>query len=268
MRRVLALGLLLGLEISCSGKKSSPAGPSYADRESFCHEWAARNCRPEVIDGCLAGGADACIASGETTCKAKVPDGKYSSAGAQDCLDAIDAAYADGKMSPEDRDLIVEFAGACSKVLSGSGSTGESCQSDSDCNREEDLACVRRAGHASGLCEKPAPVDNGGSCSAEDAVCGDGYYCDSGNHCVEGGGDAAPCSDAEPCTTGFLCQATPTNGGDGGVAGATCKALGQKGDPCETDDDCATRICVLVKADTYKCDDRIVPGSSICAAIQ
>jgi hypothetical protein len=234
-----------------------------------------------VVNGCIARSADTCIASVASDCETKIPDGKYSDKTAQDCLDAVAQAYSDAKITADERDVVIGFGGACDKIISGSGGADDSCDDDTDCNRDEDLACVKKAGAPSGKCEKPNPTDNGASCTAADAVCGEGFYCD-GKHCVEGGGQDAPCAADSPCTTNFRCvDASPAAaGGDGGASdggavtstNATCQPLLQRGDICESDDECASQICILVDMakNTSKCADEVPigAGSQFCASIQ
>ena len=276
MKRLSTLLILLAAT-SCTGKKDS-VDTSLSTVSGFCGEWANRACNDAVLAACVSN-ADQCKTSQSEYCESKIPEGKYSSTTANDCLDAVQNAYASATLSPDDRNLVTNLTGACSKILSGTGTKDDACSVDSDCNRDADLACVKKAGATDGKCEVAVPVDNGKSCSSPDSVCGDGFYCD-GSHCVSGGGAGDTCTPSTPCGTGFRCDTGAGSGaadggaGDGGTASpasATCVALGQTTDPCTADLDCQTNICVK-NATTGKghCADKVVlTGSdSSCAHLQ
>lgn len=276
MRRLPTLLLLL-VATSCSGKKDSTADDALATVTGFCAEWANRACNPTVLDKCIAS-VDQCTASQSAFCETLIPKDKYSSATASACLDAVQGAYASATLTPADRDLVTSLTGACSKIISGSAGKDGACSADSDCNRDVDLACVKKAGSSDGKCEKPVPVGNGESCSASDSVCGDGFYCDEHSHCVSGGGDGEACSAAIPCGSSFRCvsgagaaDGGAADGGGASAASATCVALKKTTESCTANDECVTGICVInVSKGNGKCADKIVlSGSdSSCAKLQ
>jgi hypothetical protein len=270
MRRSFTLFLSLLVAASCSKKAETDDFP---DVQSFCAEWADRVCTSVVTNACVST-AEQCKPTQVKFCEGKVPDGKYSSLTAKACLDAVGTVYSSTTLTADQRDLVTSFTGACSKIISGSGGKDAVCTDDSDCNRDVDLSCVKKAGSDSGKCEKPVSVGNGESCTAADSVCGAGFYCD-GSHCVSGGAAGEACSPSKPCGATARCAASgsPTGGdssADGGTAdggGAppasategTCTALSKKTEACTKDEDCITRIC-LVKLSTHegRCNDQIL----------
>jgi hypothetical protein len=273
MRRTSPLFLLLLAVASCSGKKSG-ADDALADVQGFCSEWGKRACSPNVLTSCL-GTKDACIETQRTFCEGAIPNGKYSSLTAKTCLDAVEAAYSGPSLTADQRDLVTKLTGACSKIVSGSVGKDGACAADSDCNRDVDLACIRKAGSAKGVCEKPVAVANGSSCKAPDSVCGDGFYCD-GSHCVSGGVDGDPCAPSTPCGPSSRCTGSGAGVSDAGAADAgpsngTCTALKKAMQDCVADDDCETRICILIgSTGTGRCGDTIqlAPSEAVCATLR
>lgn len=273
MRRTSPLFLLLLAVASCSAKKSGD--DALADVQGFCSEWGKRACSPNVLQACL-GTKDACIATQSKSCEGAIPDGKYSSLTAKACLDAVQAAYSGPSLTADQRDLVTKLTGACSKIVSGSAGKDAECAVDSDCNRDVDLACVKKVGSAKGQCEKPVEVANGNSCTAPDSVCGDGFYCDDRHHCVSGGVDGDPCSPTTPCGSSSRCTGSGSGVSDGGAADAgtsngTCTPLKQAAGDCVRDDDCETRICILIgSTGAGRCGDKIqlAPSEAICETLR
>ena len=278
MRRSFTLFLLLAVA-SCSKKAGDDSFPDVA---SFCTEWANRVCTSTVTNACLST-ATQCEPTQRTFCESKIPDGKYSSLSARKCLDAVQKAYSTTTLTADQRDLVTSLTGDCSKIISGSvGKDGE-CTEDSDCNRDVDLACVKKAGSDKGKCEKPLAVGNGESCSAPESVCGPGFYCDAGFHCVAGGAAGEACSPSAPCGVSARCVTAGSNPGsadggaaDGGVtngtaAEGTCTALSKKTEDCSADEDCETRICLMnLRTSKGRCNDQIVlgPNDPSCDQLQ
>lgn len=270
MKPFTMLGLLLLGTAGCSVKEDALQQVQLADVQSFCAEWAKRACNDQVVSRCAAESADACIAAQRTFCESLVPDGEYSSLTAESCLDAVGAAYADAVLTADERDTVRALAAPCDKVRSGSTGKGGDCADDSDCNRDVDLSCVKKAGSKTGKCEKPASVGGGISCAEPDVVCDDGFYCD-GAHCVEEVEGGAPCSVAVPCKDGFQCVApdgTPVgDGSDGGAVGGTCTPQKKTGGSCQRDADCLSRICApRINSASGVCTDQILltPSEPIC----
>jgi hypothetical protein len=239
-----------------------------ADVQSFCAEWAKRACNELVVGRCAAESNEACIAAQQTFCESLIPDGHYSATTASACLDAVEAAYSDAVLTADERDTVRRLGEPCDKIVSGSvGKDGE-CTTDGDCNRDVDLACVKKAGAATGKCEKPTTVGGGISCADPDVTCEEGFYCD-GAHCVEALGEGKSCSATAPCKSDFQCltaAGVPPGASDGGVEAATCQPLKKIGGACTTDADCLSRICAPRVNSTAVCAEEIVltPSEPIC----
>jgi hypothetical protein len=256
--------------LSCSMKHDAAEGVVLADVRSFCEEWARRACNDTVVSRCAAESKDACVSAQGAFCESLVPDGKYSSVTAPACLDGVETAYSDAVLTADERDTVRSLGTPCDKIVSGSTGKGGECVEDGDCNREVDLACVKKAGSRTGKCEKPTSVGGGISCSDPEVVCDDGFYCD-GSHCVEAVGEGATCSAGVPCKADFQCL---TDAGepvgiasDGGNESGSCTARKKIGEACNTSDDCLSRICApRVNSNAGVCADQILltPSEPIC----
>jgi hypothetical protein len=271
MLRSKALGLLsLVLLCSCSSKKTL-SDSELEDVAGFCAEWASRACNDDVVDLCAASSAASCAATQADFCATLVPEDLYSRPAAADCLNAVEKAYADGELTPEERALTRHLGGVCGKVASGSIGRDGICSQDSDCDRTKDFACVKK-GSAKGTCQEPVATENGGDCTAVDTVCSDGYYCDATVlHCIEGKKEGAVCSASTPCGVGLRCA-----DGDGttlavtATTDGTCVARGDVGKTCETDDQCATGICTPRANGGGVCSAKTVlsPSDPVCADLE
>jgi hypothetical protein len=281
MKRILAC-LLLGVLASCSAKKDAGPDP-LASVQGFCHEWATRACNDTVWGNCSAASATKCIEAQQTFCETLVPDGKYSQLTAGACLDAVDAAYKDATLTADERDTVRLLGNECSKIVSGSVGAGGSCKDNGDCNRDVDLACVKKG--ATGTCAKAKEVGGGVDCSAAEAACASGFYCDEASlHCLEAGKAGIPCSAARPCGPDSKCVgaasgAPPAGGKDGGGdAGAkattggsgVCQARQKAGGACKIDDDCTSRICAITGSDSGVCSAKIILSAAepVCKTLQ
>jgi hypothetical protein len=274
MRWLLAFAAL-ALTTSCS-KKSDPLESKLATVQGFCDEWAGRACSDAVVQSCSAESANACIESQRAFCETLIPDGKYSELTARDCLAAVEAAYGDGILTANERDTVRQLGNECDHILSGSGTAGKSCVVDSDCDRDEDLACVKKTSTI-GKCEKPPdkPIGGGHDCSPLEAVCEDGFYCD-GSNCLAAKSVDDPCSATIPCDSASRCLDADDNvvgasGADAGAAMGICRARKAVGNGCTGDDDCTTRICTPKAGSTDGvCSKQVVlsPADPICSDLQ
>src|SRR5690606_20737970 len=108
----------------------------------FCAEWAERTCTEQVVRRCASGTTEECQLAQTDACLDLVSSDLYSKAGARACLDAVEEAVEDNEFTADERALFSELAGECSAVLSGDGEQGDKCSENSDCDREQGLACV------------------------------------------------------------------------------------------------------------------------------
>jgi hypothetical protein len=238
----------MSLAVGCSSKTGGGDADALAEVRGFCLEWAERACNDTVVSHCSAADADACVAGQRQFCESIVDDGKYSRLTAEACLDGVEEAYADAQLTAEERDTVRLLGPPCDKIVSGSTGGGGTCTEDTDCNRDVDLLCVKKAGRGTGTCQIPQAVGGGRDCSAADAVCESGFYCD-GTNCLAEKVSGAACSESVPCSAATRCLTpdgqppTTTDGGE--PPAASCEPRSSVGRPCKDDDDCTTRICSL-----------------------
>ncbi len=274
MRWLIAFAAL-GLLTSCT-KKSDPLTAKLATAEGFCDDWAGRACNDHVVEACSAESKNSCIDSQKAFCGKLIPDGKYSDLTARACLSAVEAAYSDGILTASERDTVRHLANQCDHIVSGTGTAGKACLVDSDCDRDEDLSCVKKTS-VMGKCEKPPdkPIGGGHDCSAAEAVCEDGFYCD-GSNCLAAKSVDDECSATVPCDATSRCLDADGNvvgatGADAGAATGICRARKAIGNTCTGDDDCTSGICTP-KAGSAEgvCSKQVVlsPADPICSDLQ
>jgi hypothetical protein len=272
MRRFLAFLAPLAL-LSCSNEEKIAKDDPLRTSAGFCAEFARRACNADVVERCSAASEEACESGQAEFCEGLIPSGKYSSLTAEECLEAVGKAYEDTELTPEERVLVRTLGGECDKIISGSVGEGGSCTETSDCDRDEELECVVKAGMSEGTCQIPTVVLGGDDCTGDDAVCAAGYYCDQ-EHCISGGKAGRDCSLAEPCGTGFRCLTAagtpPGASADGGVEAATCQALAGVGEDCDGDDACTTGICTPVLDGTGVCASLVIlaPSDPTCRELR
>lgn len=251
---------------ACSAEKQS-VGRSVEDVAGFCAEWASRACTEAVVSACSFPSAAACQNTQVDVCTGLVPEEKYSSVKAQQCLEAVGNAYKDDELTPDERDVVLHLGGACSEVLSGDVGRGGQCTEDSDCDRTKGFSCVKKG--AEGTCQEAAPTGNGGDCSSDEAVCNEGFYCEASVlSCIEGKKGGFACSAGTPCAKGFRCQdeegkTLPVSSTESG----TCIALGAVGDDCTADDECADGICTLRQSGASgvcSAKTKLTPSDALC----
>lgn len=273
IRKLVLLFVALGPAACSGGSKKEPD-----DLDTFCARWANRACNEDVVTACAAESDDACAATQKQFCLGLIPDGKYSPQSTDECLKAVEAAYSDAELDAEERDTVLHLQGPCALLVSGSAGKGASCMETGDCNTESGLVCVRKPGEGSGTCQEPEIVGAGFECTADNAVCEDGFYCD-GENCIAKKGDGKPCSEDVPCKDEFKCEspdgeppAVPDAGagapdgglGDGGGAATSaddriCVARLPNRAECTKDADCESRICAKARdSDSGRCTPTVV----------
>jgi hypothetical protein len=237
------VALLVLVVSACSGVEEGSGSP-YDRVDGFCTKWAQAACNGEVVEKCSAADEEACVEAQKSFCESLVPDGRYSSSLAKDCVEAVEKAFKDAELTPEERDTVLRLGPPCDGVLSGEAGEGEACGETADCNTEQALACVKKPGDEEGTCQEPMEVMGGFDCSGDNVVCAEGFYCDGAN-CLANKGDGASCSDAIPCAIEFNCERPDGSMPDPLVDDATCVAKAEVGSDCEKDSDCLTGICSI-----------------------
>ena len=275
--RSLIVFAALGLATACSHKDDGLANKVSTVR-GFCDEWGTRACNDNVVKLCAAETKDACIESQQSFCESLVSEDKYSPKTALECLTAVQVAYSKGMLDAKGYETVVHLGNECDKILSGSGTAGKPCTVDSDCDRDEDLACVKK-GSATGKCEVPTdpPLGGGYSCKPDEAVCVDGFYCD-GTNCLKEKTEGDDCTAAVPCDSESHCVDAKGNvvgpestADGGGEAMGTCTARKSTGSDCANDDDCKSHICALSgKSSMGVCANQISfgPSEGVCTHLR
>ncbi len=247
----------------CSSTESAP-DPN-ASVSSFCENWGKAACSPKVVLACSgeakvdADLTDACVTRQQAFCKGLLPTNGYSSQNASQCLSAVQAAYSDAQLDPDDVAIVRHRGEPCNHLIKGTQGKGESCVSDDECDTVHNYLCVLKSGV--GSCQIPALVEGGDPCAAPDAACKSGYYCGLDEACVKSKDANRECAASFECGTGLECDAN------------TGKCVVRvNAESCTQDDDCTdNRVCdIPFRASTGRCLPIIIlsASTSICEDLQ
>lgn len=197
----------------------------------------------EAISACQAADASDCRASQITVCLDQLPSDGFVGTRADQCIDAVGAAYSDADLTASELKTVLRLAAPCDQLVRGPRAEGEACTSRLDCNAPDGFDCVFKGDDAAGTCQVPTQVGAGLDCSAADAVCVEGFYCD-GQNCIAG---EAP---GEACTMDRECD-------DGFCSSGTCAARLALEAPCTSDAQCESGLCYEFAPTEQVCTDRI-----------
>jgi hypothetical protein len=239
--RLLVLPFLLVpfAPIACSADDPPPE-----TREHFCDRWADAACNRDVVSFCQASSADDCRLSQERFCLSLVPASGFVDDHANDCIDAVGAAYGDADLTVSELETVLRLGAPCDQLVRGSRTEGGSCTSRFDCDAPGGFDCVFKGSEASGTCQLPETVSPGRDCAANNAVCTDGFYCD-GDNCIEGKDTGEACTRDAECADGYC-------GPD-----RVCVAGLAVGTDCSEDAECASGLCYLLSGGQRVCTDRV-----------
>jgi hypothetical protein len=261
-RPTLAATLAVCFTIACtSGKTEGPntEPDPLTSKEGFCEAWAEAACNDTVVDACVAPSRTACRADQTQFCLRRVPDGRYELEAAEDCLAEVRSAYSDAVLTPEEYRTVVGseqdgFGSPCGNELrwgaEGAPGPGEECDARLLPCAGENLICVREASDAGvvTVCRGIVIRTGGETCGRPREVCEAGTYCDGSvdpNRCYARLGLGEDCTDW-PCREHLFCDETSN----------LCEAKGGLGDPCGSDEECSTGIC-LISSDRTLCADEV-----------
>jgi hypothetical protein len=243
---------LVGLLFVSACGKDEPHRLSSAD--AFCEEWGKRACNTTVVANCSAPDEESCIDEQQRFCLTLVAERKYSEAGATECLQAVERAFADGALEGDEMAVVLELGPPCDRVQSGDTPSGGRCTKNSDCNIEEGFECVLRlteSGEPSGTCQIASYVGGGDRCKNDDVVCAEGFYCD-GENCNRMSAEGEECSVVEPCAEELECVI------EEGESEGSCEPRARVGRACEDDSDCQSRICAERSNGQWACATNIL----------
>jgi hypothetical protein len=219
---------------------SSSGDPSqYPDVKAFCNAYAQAVCTQAVVSACGAKNSYSCELGAAAACIANQPQGTtYVAKNAPACIQLTQQVYASTTITVKQLDELATTCGT--QIFSGPGMARDACATDYDCSSADGLVCVIPYGSTTnmGKCYAPTTVQPGGSCTAESAVCTDGYFCDPmAQTCSLDGAMGQGCNPGwKPCGDGLTCQGA-------GSPFAACGALAPDGNPCTLDTDCAGGLC-------------------------
>lgn len=231
----------------CSSTEMEP-DPN-ATVSGFCGNWAKAACSDSVVLACSgadkvdAALTDHCVLSQRDYCETLLPPKGYSSQFATQCLNAVKAAYSDGKLDADEIATVRHRGAPCNHLIKGAQAAGDLCGSDDECDTLKNYLCVFKSGE--GRCQIPTLVDAGKSCSALGATCSTGYYCGVDEACVESKGEGDKCTDTFQCDTGLECTAS--------------KCVARKAPTsCTQDQDCPSNVCdIPAMSDSGGCVSKI-----------
>jgi len=233
---IALFALVLGLPAACSSKEETPPDP-LAQRSGFCQAWAERACQTEVVENCNANSVEDCQDSQAELCRSLLPS-NYASGHAGQCLDAVGAAYADAKLTPDEIAVVTALAAPCDELSEGSVNEGASCSADDQCNTAEGIHCVKKLGEAKGTCGQPEEVGPGEACDGPAQVCKSGYYC-NGENCVSYKKSGATCDGDFQCKPEQRCVT------EAEAESGTCQPRLELNAECASSAECASGYCAI-----------------------
>jgi hypothetical protein len=253
---IASLACAFGLAVGCGGGSDTIAPPPspYETEQGFCQLLAEAACTQAVVENCyLSDPSDAeQFEDDVASCQAQAakpsacnPNGyAYRRDGAEACVAAVGAAYADGKLNMDEIEAASE---ACLAVYSGGKGVGASCSADHECNYAQGLTCAIELGKDP-TCQEVVIAAPGAKCGDGNAVCEEGYHCNvDASICGQDNGIGETCSETQPCEDGAIC---------GG--GGTCEAKLSNGSTCVDPFECAGGFCVKAQgASTGTCGSTV-----------
>ena len=144
-----------------------------------------------------------------------------------------------------------------SGIVTGTRAEGQSCDTDSDCDRSNGVECVRRAGARGGICQVPEVVGAGQACTDPAQTCPEGFFCD-GSNCIAAPEIGEPCQNDVQCEPVGYCSTADV-----------CVARLQVGSNCTSDDECESQLCYAANGQRT-CADliRLSPAEDFCSDLR
>lgn len=244
----------------CGGsEKSEPAaGPKYPTKASFCAALPDQVCSKALTDACGTITSDGCKSAVAQRCTDLdiffgVTEGGFNPDKAEDCLAAVGASYADGKI---DATEYKNVGSACGQMFSAHRSAGSACNGDIEC--ASGLNCVYDTNAMAAQCTAPGKAGGGESCKTD--ACVAGFFCEpTSSICFKGRNEGEPCkTNVDPCQTSLVCNV------------GKCVKKFAAGTECTANAQCDSGLCGDVsdgKTEMRKCLNAVVFGTDapICA---
>lgn len=160
---------------------------------------------------------------------------------ARECLAGVKAAYKDAKLSADDIAVVLKLGAPCDQLSAGTADEGEACSKNDDCNTAGGFVCVLKGAATEGSCEKPVEVGAGQRCKGANEVCPDGFYC-NGTNCVALGESGDTCETDSECAPSDRCV--------GAADALTCEPRLARSEACTEDADCQSLYCAKADGET------------------
>jgi hypothetical protein len=260
MKRLLFTLFFVPFAIGCSGSQPGPGADegSLKTETAFCTAWAEAACNEKVVTNCDSENTESCVGNQRQACQALVPPG-YKSKYAEDCIEAVGDAYEDAVLTAEELEVVFRLGGVCKMLIDGGLDEGADCVESTACDGLNGYECVIKAGQALGTCQVPVEVEGGRRCSSPESMCVPDFYCDQTN-CVERVPEGEPC-DGDVCAAGLRCAVAT------GETETTCVPLLANSQPCVSDEECASHVCIGLNKE---CRSNVIltSESSLCTQLQ
>ncbi len=261
LRPLLSLAVLAtALVVGCGGsEKAEPApGPKYPSKAAFCAALPDQVCSKALTDACGTITPEGCKQAVAARCTDLdiffgVTEGGFNPDAAEDCLHAVGASFADGKI---DATEYKNVGSACGKMFSAHRPAGAACSGDIDCG--DGLNCVYDTTAQAAQCTAPGKAGGGESCKTE--ACQAGFFCEpTAAICFKGRNEGEPCkANDDPCQATLVCNV------------GKCVKRFAAGTECTQNAQCDSGLCGDVsdgKVESRKCLNALVFGTDapVCA---
>ena len=242
--------------VACS---SDSAAPPFPDVSAFCTGVANAECNNiasvcgSTVDACKTARATHCntLATGGTAAETDAfsvtgSTRKYTSGGAQACIDQVNKISAQRTITPAD---FKATQAVCNKVFQGTADKNQACTVDADCTGA--FICDKK------FCATKVDKALSDPCGNPGDVCDDTSYCATGTPsiCTPRGKVNAACSADKPCTKDLYCL-------------GVCTAKKASGTTCNASTECADAAPFCDPNNTMKCDSGLsfAPNAPSCKA--
>lgn len=237
-----AFGVLAVFTLSLNGCSSdskptqeAPAAPKYPDLGAFCAAIGNAECSDSILTSCGVPDKTTCAGAVQATCVSGTGDvtfgrntGNYQPSKGDACVAAVQAAYADAKVTAAEYGTL---RAACDLAFSALRPVGYECSIDADCDITSGLICT--VAGSKKKCAAPGTKGKGDDCTQ--AACMPPLVCGPSNFCVSGRDQGSPCTAvSDPCSAGLLCE------------NSVCVARHGTNTSCLANEECASGFCARV----------------------
>ncbi len=214
MKRWVGISVVLGLfgALGAACTSTTDAKP-YPDLASFCVAKAKEECQIAptcAVDPTACQTVRSAKCNTEAAAAAAGGTRTYNADNAKDCIDAVHAVYAAGKVLLADLTGAGSMGDKCERVFQGTAEKGKPCTSAFDCVSGRLCAPVQ-PGVAQLVCADKVAKAAGDFCADPGSVCAAGSYCAQATgmaaQCTAEAQMGQPCNAALPCVETLRCSA-------------------------------------------------------------